>query len=253
MTHVAGQVDPAFDKEIIDYELQMKDLETVHKRIAKIERIAKMGTREAQQEHNLLERLLAHLTQGGSVRNVATDVSEALLLRSWHLLTMKPVLYVANVDEKTLQKGTNNYVEKLRTVVKEEHAEIVVICATLEAQMAELTSSEKELFLEDYGLSASALEVLISASYKLLNLVTYFTAGPQEVRAWTIKTGTKAPQAAGVIHSDFEKRFIRAEVIKLSDYLQYKTELACRAVGKVRIEGKDYVVADGDIMHFRCA
>ena len=253
VTHVTGQVDPVFDKEVIDYELQMKDLETVHKRMAKIERIAKAGNKKAQQELRLLERLAAQLIQGGSVRAVATDTSEAALLQSWQLLTMKPVLYVANVDEKTLQKGANSYVEKLKTVVKEEEAEMVVICATLEAQMAALTPSEKELFLEDYGLRSSALEVLISASYKLLSLITYFTAGPQEVRAWTIKSGTKAPQAAGVIHSDFEKGFIKAEVIKLPDYLHYKTELACRAAGKVRIEGKSYVVADGDIMHFRYA
>jgi len=250
VVHVAGQVDPAFDKEVIDYELQMKDLETVRKRVAKIERIAKSGNKEAQQEFVLLERFAAQLTQGGSARTVAIDAAEALIVKSWQLLTLKPVLYVANVDEKTLQKSTNNYVAQLQTAVKEEHAEIVLVCAALEAQMAELTPSEKDLFLEDYGLKSSALEVLISASYKLLSLITYFTAGPQEVRAWTIRTGTKAPQAAGVIHSDFERGFIKAEVIKLSDYLHYKTELACRAAGKVRIEGKGYVVEDGDIIRF---
>jgi GTP-binding protein YchF len=250
VVHVAGQVDPAFDKEVIDYELQMKDLETVRKRVAKIERIAKSGNKEAQQEFALLECFAAQLTQGGSARAVAIDAADNFIVKSWQLLTLKPVLYVANVDEKTLQKGTNNYVDQLRTAVEEEHAEIVLVCAALEAQMAELTPSEKDLFLEDYGLKSSALEVLISASYKLLSLITYFTAGPQEVRAWTIRTGTKAPQAAGVIHSDFERGFIKAEVIKLSDYLHYKTELACRAAGKVRIEGKGYVVEDGDIIHF---
>ena len=253
VTHVAGQVDPIFDKDIINYELQMKDLETVRKRLVKMEKIVKTGDKKAQQEYNLLERLSAQLTQGGNARTLAADTLEASLLKSWQLLTTKPVLYVANVDEKALQEGTNSYVEKLRAAVKEEQAEMVVICATLEAQMAELTPSERELFIEDYGLDSSALEALISASYKLLNLITYFTAGPQEVRAWTIKMGAKAPQAAGIIHSDFERGFIKAEVIKLSDYLQYKTELACRAAGKVRIEGKDYVVADGDIMHFRSA
>ncbi len=250
VVHVAGQVDPAFDKEVIDYELQMKDLETVRKRMAKIERVAKSGNKEAQQELSLLERFAAQLTQGGSARTVAIDAAEASIVISWQLLTLKPVLYVANVDEQTLQQGTNNYVDQLRTVVKEEDAGIVLVCAALEAQMAELTPSEKELFFEDYGLKSSALEVLISASYKLLSLITYFTAGPQEVRAWTIRTGTKAPQAAGVIHSDFERGFIKAEVIKLSDYLHYKTELACRTAGKVHIEGKSYVVEDGDIMHF---
>jgi ribosome-binding ATPase len=248
--HVAGQVDPAFDKEVIDYELQMKDLETVSKRVAKIERMAKSGNQEAQQELCLLERFAAQLTQGNSARTVAIDAAEAFIVKSWQLLTLKPVLYVANVDEKTLQQRDNNYVDQLRAAVKEEQAEIVLVCAALEAQMAELTPHEKDLFLEDYGLHASALEVLINASYKLLSLITYFTAGPQEVRAWTIRTGTKAPQAAGVIHSDFERGFIKAEVIKLSDYLHYKTELACRAAGKVRIEGKNYVVEDGDIIHF---
>lgn len=251
VTHVAGKVDPVFDKEVIDYELQMKDLETVRKRMAKMEKIAKTGHKKAKQELNLLKRLLAQLNQGRSARTMITDKSEATLLQSWQLLTMKPVLYVANVDETTLPKGTNSYVEKLKTVVQEEQAEMVVICATLEAQIAELPPSEKGLFLEDYGLSTSALEVLISTSYKLLNLITYFTVGPQEVRAWTIKAGTKAPQAAGVIHGDFEKGFIKAEVIKLADYLTYKTESACRAAGKMRIEGKDYVVEDGDTMHFR--
>ncbi len=251
VVHVAGQVDPAFDKEVIDYELQMKDLETVRKRIAKIEKVAKSGHKQSKQELSLLERFAVQLTQGRSARAVAIDASEVALVQSWQLLTLKPVLYVANVDEKTLQKGTNNYVEQLRKAVDEEHAEIVLVCAALEAQMTTLTPSEKKLFLEDYGLHSSALEVLISASYRLLNLITYFTAGPQEVRAWTITSGTKAPQAAGVIHSDFERGFIKAEVIKLADYLTYKTESACRAAGKVHIEGKDYVVEDGDIVHFR--
>lgn len=251
VVHVTGQIDPIFDKEIIDYELQMKDLETVRKRIAKIEKVAKLGNKQSKQELNLLERFAAQLTQGGSARAVAIDTSEAALVHSWQLLTLKPVLYVANVDEKTLLKGTNNYVEQLQKSVNKEKAEIVLVCAALEAQMTSLTPSEKEFFLEDYGLHSSALAMLINASYRLLNLITYFTAGPQEVRAWTIELGTKAPQAAGVIHSDFERGFIKAEVIKLSDYLHCKTELACRAAGKVRIEGKDYVVEDGDIIHFR--
>jgi len=253
ITHVAGQVDPAFDKEVVDHELKMKDLETVQKRMAKVDKIAKAGHKEAQQERDLLARLEMHLSQGGSARTVAANTSEALLLKSWQLLTLKPVLYVANVDEPTLQKGTNNHVERLREIIDEEQAEMVVICGTLEAQMAELTPNEKVPFLKEYGIDNSALALLINTSYRLLNLITYFTAGPQEVRAWTISAGTKAPQAAGVIHSDFEKRFVKAEVIKLPDYLQYKTELACRTAGKVRIEGKSYVVEDGDIMHFRYA
>ena len=249
--HVAGQVDPAFDKAIIDHELQMKDLETVRKRITKVEKIAKSGDKQAKQELALLELFAAQLNQGGSARDVNVEVAQATLVKSWQLLTLKPVLYVANVDEDTLQKGTNSYVAQLQDAAKEEQAELVLVCASLEAQMADLTPSEQKLFLEDYGLKSSALETLIRTSYKLLNLITYFTAGPQEVRAWTIKAGTKAPQAAGVIHSDFERGFIKAEVIKLSDYLHYKTELACREAGKVRLEGKDYIVEDGDIVHFR--
>ncbi|MCU0317899.1 MAG: redox-regulated ATPase YchF [Amoebophilaceae bacterium] len=253
VVHVAGQVDPVFDKEVIDYELQMKDLETIRKRIAKLEKLTKSDNKQAQHEYSLLQCLAAHLAQGGNARTVAIARSDYPLVQSWQLLTFKPVLYVANVDEKTLQEGTNDYVEDLRNIVREEHAEVVLVSAALEAQMATLLQPDQTLFLEEYNLKASALEVLISASYKLLGLITYFTAGPQEVRAWTIMAGTKAPQAAGVIHSDFEKRFIKAEVIKLSDYLYYKTELACRAAGKVRIEGKSYVVEDGDIMHFRHA
>ena len=245
--HVAGEVDPAFDKAVINHELQMKDLETVRKRIAKVEQLAKLGNKHAKQELSLLERFEQQLIQGGTARDVAVDTSQTSMVKSWQLLTLKPVLYVANVDEDTLQKGVNDYVEKL----KEEHAEVVLVCATLEAQMATLTPSEQKLFLEDYGLKSSALAVLISASYKLLNLITYFTAGPQEVRAWAIQAGTKAPQAAGIIHSDFERGFIKAEVIKLADYLHYKTELACREAGKVSIEGKHYTVEDGDMIHFR--
>lgn len=251
VVHVAGQIDPTFDKEVIDYELKMKDLETVRKRMAKIEKGAKSNDKQVKQEHSLLERFSVQLTKGSSARAVAIDASDASIVKSWHLLSLKPVLYVANVDEATLQQGTNDHVEQLKIAVQEEHAELVLVCAALEAQMEELTPSERKLFLEDYKLKDSALEMLISASYRLLNLSTYFTAGPQEVRAWTISTGTKAPQAAGVIHSDFERGFIKAEVIKLSDYLYYKTELACRAAGKVHIEGKEYVVEDGDIMHFR--
>ncbi|XWN35428.1 MAG: redox-regulated ATPase YchF [Roseivirga sp.] len=251
IVHVAGQVDPVFDKEVIDHELQLKDLEAVRKRIAKTEKVAKSGHKEAQQELSLLQRFETQLAQGGNARDVAIDASQAPLVHTWQLLTLKPVLYVANVDESTLQEGTNSYVEQLQQAVKNEQAEVVLVCAALEVQIAELAPSERELFLEDYGLQASTLEVLVRASYALLHLITYFTAGPQEVRAWTITRGTKAPQAAGVIHSDFERGFIKAEVIKLRDYQYYNTELACRTAGKVRIEGKEYVVEDGDIMHFR--
>lgn len=251
--HVAGQVDPVFDKEVVDYELQMKDLETIQKRIAKIEKVARSGNKEAQQELQLLERFAKSLRQGKNARTVTIDPTEDLRVSSWQLLTRKPVLYVANVDEKTLQTRTSQHVAQLSSVAQREHAEVILVCASLEAQMASLTSIERQLFVEDYGLQTSALALLTSTSYKLLNLITYFTAGPQEVRAWTIRKGTKAPQAAGVIHSDFEKKFIKAEVIKLPDYLQYKTVQGCRTAGKAYIEGKDYIVADGDIIHFRHA
>lgn len=253
VTHVAGQVDPVFDKEIIDYELQMKDLETVRRRIEKIEKIAKSGNKQTRRELELLKRLATQLEQGGNARSVPTDIHEASMVSSWQLLTQKPVLYVANVDEETLKKGTNDHVTQLREVISRDQDQIVLVCAALEAQMMTLTPGEQKLFLEEYNLGTPVLEVLIGAAYKLLDLVTYFTTGPQEVRAWTIKRGTKAPQAAGIIHSDFERGFIKAEVIKLPDYLLYKTAAACRAAGKAHIEGKNYVVEDGDIMHFRHA
>lgn len=249
--HVAGTVDPAFDKAVIDHELQMKDLETIRRRIAKAEKIAKTGDKEAQQELSLLERFSKQLIEGRNARDLDVDAAQAALVKSWQLLTTKPVLYMANVDEETLQKGTNSYVNQLKETIKGEQAEIVLVCAELESQLAELSPYEQQLFLQDYGLKSSALEILIRASYKLLNLITYFTAGPQEVRAWTIKVGTKAPQAAGIIHTDFERGFIKAEVIKLADYLHYKAELACREAGKMAIEGKEYVVQDGDVIHFR--
>ncbi|MCG8340548.1 MAG: redox-regulated ATPase YchF [Cytophagales bacterium] len=251
IVHVAGGVDPAFDKEVIDNELQLKDLETVRKRMLKAEKIAKSGDKEVKQELNLLEMFERHLAQGDNARNIAIDASQACVVKMWQLLTAKPVIYVANLNEHAIKKGTNIYVEQLKKAMQGEEAEIIGICASLEAQIAELAPQDRGLFLEEYGLAASGLDKLIEASYKLLNLITYFTAGEKEVKAWTIQHGTKAPQAAGVIHSDFEKGFIKAEVIKLADYQHYKTELACREAGKVAIEGKDYVVEDGDIMHFR--
>ncbi|ACE05807.1 hypothetical protein Aasi_0386 [Candidatus Amoebophilus asiaticus 5a2] len=249
--HVAGQVDPVFDKEIIDHELQLKDLETIEKRIAKSEKIAKTGNKEAQQEFLLLKKLEDWLQQGHNLRGADLEPAQRELVNTWQLLTMKPVVYVANVDEDTLRKRTNSHVAKLQEAIKGENAELILVCANIEAEIAELSPEEKTILLSEYGLGISGLDQLIKASYNNLNLITYFTAGPQEIRAWTIQQGTKAPQAAGVIHSDFERGFIKAEVIKLDDYQTYKSELACREVGKIRIEGKDYIVQDGDIMHFR--
>jgi GTP-binding protein YchF len=251
ITHVAGQVDPVFDKEIIDHELQLKDLESIEKRIEKVSKIAKTGNKEAQQELALLQQIQAHLQQGHHVRDMDFTAAQAEVVKTWQLLTMKPVVYVANVDEATLKAQTNTHVAHLQETLQKEHTTPILICANLEAELADLSPAEKSILLSEYGLASSGLDQLIQTSYKHLGLITYFTAGVQEIRAWTIQQGTKAPQAAGVIHSDFERGFIKAEVIKLADYQQYKTETACREAGKIKIEGKDYVVQDGDIMHFR--
>jgi ribosome-binding ATPase len=251
IVHVAGGVDPLFDKEVIDTELQLKDLESVDKKIARIEKIAKSGDAKARKELEVLQMFKQGLLEGKNARAIEVDKEELEVIRDLHLLTIKPVLYVANVDEGSIITG-NKFVDQLKENVKQEHADVIVLCAAIESQIAELDEpEEKDLFLSEYGLDESGLNKLISGAYKLLDLITYFTAGVQEVRAWTIKKGWKAPQAAGVIHTDFERGFIKAEVIKLPDYETYKTEGACRENGKIAIEGKEYVVQDGDIMHFR--
>lgn len=249
--HVAGGVDPLFDKEVIDTELQLKDLESVEKKIQKSEKIAKSGDAKAKRELETLIMFKNALIDGKNARSVEADKEELEAVRDLHLLTIKPVLYVANVDEGSLANG-NKFVDVLREKVKEENAEVIILCAAIEAQIAEFEDlEEKEMFLGEYGLTESGLNKLIFAAYSLLDLITYFTAGVQEVRAWTIKRGWKAPQAAGVIHTDFERGFIKAEVIKLPDYQNFKSEAACRENGKIAIEGKEYLVKDGDIMHFR--
>lgn len=251
IVHVDGKVDPIADKEIIDTELQLKDLDSIEKKIARVERTAKSGDLKAKKELSALQLYKETLLAGKNARAVEVDEESRRAVADLQLLTAKPVVYVANVDEGSIHTG-NTHVEALRQLVKNEGAEVVVISAAIEAQIAELDNeADRQVFLEEYGLKESGLNKLIHASYKLLNLITYFTAGEKEVRAWTIKKGWKAPQAAGVIHTDFEKGFIRAEVIKLADYQKYKTEQACKEVGKVAVEGKDYVVEDGDIMHFR--
>ncbi|MCH7402996.1 redox-regulated ATPase YchF [Belliella kenyensis] len=251
IVHVAGGVDPVFDKEVIDTELQLKDLESVEKKIQRLEKIAKSGDAKARKELETLQKFKQALTDGKNARSVEVDKEDLEAVRDLHLLTIKPVLYVANVDENSIQSG-NKFVDQLREKVKEENAEVIVLCAALESQIAEFEDAEeKAMFLSEYGLEESGLNRLIAAAYALLDLITYFTAGVQEVRAWTIKKGWKAPQAAGVIHTDFERGFIKAEVIKLSDYEKFKSEAACRENGKIAIEGKEYVVHDGDIMHFR--
>ncbi len=249
--HVGGKVSPVLDKEIIDTELQLKDLESVEKKIAKTHKLIKVGNKEAKKTLALLEKFKAHLEQGKNVRSTTATQYQWEGLKDFSLLTAKPVIYVANVDEYAMIAG-NEQVNSLKKCIAGEQAELIIVSAAVEAQIADFEDSqERQLFLQEYGLEESGLNRLIKAAYKLLSLITYFTAGEKEVRAWTIQTGWKAPQAAGLIHTDFERGFIKAEVIKLLDYQRYKSEAACREAGKLHIEGKEYVVADGDIMHFR--
>jgi ribosome-binding ATPase len=251
VVHVAGSVDPVFDKEVIDTELQLKDLESVEKKIQKIQKIAKSGDALARKELAILENFKSVLESGENARTIEIGKDESEAIADVHLITVKPVIYVANVEEASVHTG-NEHVDSLREAVKDENAELIMISAAIESQIAELEEEdERAMFLEEYGLTESGLNKLIRASYSILDLITYFTAGVQEVRAWTIKKGWKAPQAAGVIHTDFEKGFIKAEVIKLDDYQNLKTELAIKEAGKMAIEGKDYIVKDGDVMHFR--
>ncbi|TGE18575.1 redox-regulated ATPase YchF [Hymenobacter elongatus] len=252
IVHVAGGVDPVFDKDVIDTELQLKDLESIDKKLQKSERSAKAGDAAAKKEVAVLQRFKEALEAGQNARAVAADELELEAVADLQLLTIKPVIYVANVDEASIKTDGNHHVAALREHVKAESAQVVLVSAAIEEQIADMEDpEEKEMFLGEYGLTESGLNKLIRASYELLNLITYFTAGVQEVRAWTIHRGDKAPAAAGVIHSDFEKGFIRAEVIKLPDYQEYKTEVKIKEAGKMAVEGKEYVVQDGDIMHFR--
>ena len=252
VTHVDGTVDPVRDKEIIDMELQIKDLETVTNRIAKVQKQAQTGgDKQAKKALELLLRYKDVLEQGRNAREVQPEnPDEVKFAKEFCLLTNKPVLYVCNVDEASASTG-NAYVEAVREAIKGEDAQLLVIAAKIESEIAELEDyEERKMFLEEIGLEQSGVVRLIKAAYALLNLQTFFTAGSDECRAWTIKVGDKAPQAAGVIHTDFEKGFIRAEVIKYQDFVELGSEAACRAAGKLGSEGKEYVVQDGDIMHF---
>ena len=251
IVHVDGSVDPVRDKEVVDTELQIKDLETVEARLGKCEKAGKAGDKEAAKLAALLTRYREALLQGKSCRSVKfLNDEEAALARDLFLLTNKPVMYVCNVDDASAVNG-NAYVEAVREAVKDEGAEILVISARTEADIAEMEDyDDRQMFLEEMGLQESGVVRLIQGAYHLLGLQTFFTAGSDECRAWTIHKGDKAPKAAGVIHTDFEKGFIRAEVIKYEDFVNLKTEAACRAAGKLGVEGKDYVVQDGDIMHF---
>ena len=252
IVHVDGSVDPVRDKEVIDCELQLKDLETVENRIQKVQKQATTGgDKNAKKLYELLLKYRDVLMQGKSCRTVKPEnAEEEQMAKELYLLTNKPVMYVCNVDESSAKDG-NEYVERVREATKDEEADILIISAKIESDIAELESyEERQMFLEEMGLEESGVIRLIQHAYSLLNLRTYFTVGVEECRAWTINKGDKAPRAASVIHTDFEQGFIRAEVIKYDDFIELKSEAACRAAGKLGVEGKEYVVQDGDIMHF---
>ncbi|CAM3217045.1 redox-regulated ATPase YchF [Rhodothermus bifroesti] len=252
VVHVAGAVDAARDIEIIQTELLLKDLETVERRIERTARAAKSGDKKLREELAFYEQLREKLSSGQPARSFTTTGAESAWMRSLFLLTEKPVLYVANVAESDLPEGEGNpHVAKVREIAAQEGTSVVVICAELEAQLAELDDNERQAFLRALGLEQSGLERLIRAAYDLLGLITFFTVGPKEARAWTIRRGTKAPQAAGMIHSDFERGFIRAETIAYEDYVRCGSEVAAREAGLLRSEGREYVVQDGDVMLFR--
>ncbi|MGL4631763.1 MAG: redox-regulated ATPase YchF [Leadbetterella sp.] len=247
-----GKIDPVSDKEIIDTELQLKDLESVDKKIQKIQKQARVGgDPQAKMELDVLERVKAWLEKGKNVRGLGLAKEELVAVDDLFLLTIKPTLYVANVDEASMHTG-NTYSEALKKAANEEGNELITLNNSIEAQIAELEDADdKAMFMEEYKMDEPGLNRLIRSTYKLLDLATYFTAGEKEVRAWTIQKGWKAPAAAGVIHTDFEKGFIKAEVISFEDRIKYKTEAGAKEVGRLRIEGKEYVVQDGDVMHFR--
>ncbi|WP_228237354.1 redox-regulated ATPase YchF [Allomuricauda sp. M10] len=252
IVHVDGSVNPIRDKETIDMELQLKDLESVDKKLEKVKRAAKTGNKEAQKEEAVLNAIKQGLESGTSVRAIQiSEEDREEFVRPMQLITDKPVMYVCNVDEGSATTG-NAYVEKVKAAVANENAEVIFLAVGTEADITELeTYEERQMFLEDLGLTEPGSAKLIRGAYKLLNLETYFTAGVKEVRAWTIPVGATAPQAAGVIHTDFEKGFIRAEVISYDDYIKYGSESKVKEAGRMRVEGKEYIVKDGDIMHFR--
>ena len=250
VVHVSGSVDPARDIEVIETELLLRDLDTVAKRIDRTSKMAKSGDKKIREELAFYERLQSHMDEGKTLRNLSVTPEEEAWLKSLFLLSVKPVLYAANVSEEELPDG-NEHVDVVREIAGREKAGVIVVCAELEAQLAELDEEEKRVFLEDLGLPESGLDRLINATYELLGLITFFTVGPKETRAWTIRRGTRAPQAAGEIHSDFERGFIRAETIKFADYAEHGSESAVRDLGLMRSEGRDYVVNDGDVMLFR--
>ncbi|MCS7297910.1 MAG: redox-regulated ATPase YchF [Bacteroidia bacterium] len=253
IVHVEGKPDPLRDKEIVEMELQLKDLETLEKLQKRLEREARLGAQsEAAKKLEIVSRAEAHLSKGQSLRNLTLSQEEANYLHSLRLLTLKPVLYIANVDEQSLPKG-NCLSEAVEAMARAEGAPALILCAALEAQIVQLPPAERPEFLALYGLDAPALPQLVRRAYELLGLITFFTAGPKEVRAWTVPSGTPAPEAAGRIHSDMERGFIRAEVIRYEDYIRYKGEEGAKAAGKMRVEGREYFIQDGDVVYIRFA
>ena len=249
VTHVANTIDPAADIDTINTELALADLETVEKSLDRVSRVAKSGDKDAQRQVALLEKVKTHLDTAQPVRTLELYKQEQADLKNLHLLTGKPVMYIANVDEEGF--SDNPHLETVQRIAAVESAEVVAICNKLEAEIAELENEEKTEFLQDLGMEEPGLDRVIRAGYSLLGLQTYFTAGPKEVRAWTVRAGATAPEAAGVIHTDFEKGFIRAEIVGYADYVDNGGESGAKDAGKWRLEGKDYVVADGDVIHFR--
>ena len=249
VVHVAAKIDPAADIEVINTELALADLESVDKQLQKVTRMARGGDKDATTMKALLERLQPHLDEGKPARSLQLDDAEQALVKQLHLLTIKPTMYIANVDEEGFEN--NPHLDTVKAIAEGEGAIVVAICNKLESEIAELEDDEKAEFLADLGMEEAGLDRVIRAGYQLLDLQTYFTAGVKEVRAWTIPRGATAPQSAAVIHTDFEKGFIRAEVIAFNDFIQYNGEQGAKDAGKWRLEGKEYIVKDGDVMHFR--
>lgn len=249
--HVDGNIDPVRDKEVIDLELILKDLETVENRLEKLQKQAKSGKKEDQAAVETANRLFAHLSEQKAAREYEAGDAERVFIQDMMLLTDKPVLYVCNVDEDSVKTG-NSHSDALKEAVKSENAEVILVSVAIEADIAELETQEERMeFVMEMGLDEPGVNRLIRACYKLLDLITFFTAGPKEVRAWTVRRGARAPEAAGEIHTDFEKGFIRAEVIKYEDYVKYGSENAVKEAGRMSVEGKEYVVRDGDVIYFR--
>jgi GTP-binding protein YchF len=249
ITHVAGKIDPISDIDVIATELALADMDTVEKALARAQKNSKSGDKDAIREASLLQRVSLHLDEGHPVRSLELDIEERAALKPLCLMTIKPTLYVPNVDDSGFEN--NPLLDAVRERAKTENAEVVPVCAAIEAELVDMDNEERQEFLDDMGLEEPGLDRVIRAGYRLLSLLTYFTAGPKEVRAWTVHSGSTAPQAAGVIHSDFERGFIRAETICYDDFVEFKGEQGAKEHGKLRLEGKDYIVQDGDVLHFR--